>query len=704
MSILFRDVRDVEFDGTVRAQTFIGDGSALTALPHGLGDGTIRRLHAEIDIRAPVTVGGALTATAFRGDGSRLENIDAAKVTAGVLDDARIPNFDASKIIGGVFPEARIPTLTASQIDRGVFEVARVPDLDASKITGGVFSEARVPTLAASHIDRGVLHRDRIPTLHATQVSMGVFDIARIPVVPTSKIGTGVFDITRVPNLPATKITSGVLDQARLPASIDAIDIRKSLDISGDVRVGSGFRASPHVDGDGAVAWGAVHFASGRESFATIREDATTFRPKRGVFVNSLEATDSIRASSVIAETFVGSGESLKNIDAGAISRGVLAVDRVPGLDASKITGGVFDVARIPEIPATRISRGGDVLHADVIPRLDASKIAGGRLAPERLPERFSVHASFMDAGVLDVARVPNLDASKISSGTLAPERLPDIPGALLVPGSVAPEALRPLDASKIATGTIDPARLPKPDESVLPLARVPRIPATHIDGVLAPANIPSLTFDAGAVVSGVLAPERVPPMHATKLIGKIDAAAVPFLDAGLLVTGRVRREVLPDLDASMIATGTIDPARLPPIGAADISRGVFNPGRIPDLDASKITTGVLRKSCVPRLDPEHMPPFQSMCTGDIVFPGTAYVNYVKPGTTTSKPLKNALERVRSMRSVIDATGVPRIADLRTAFPEAFRDDESSAVDYSRIIALLVEAIKELDLLCFPRT
>jgi hypothetical protein len=404
----------------------------------------------------------------------------------------------------------------------------------------------------------------------------------------------------------------------------------------------------------------------------------------------------------VIAETFVGSGESLKNIDAGAISRGVLAVDRVPGLDASKITGGVFDIARIPEIPATKITR--DVLHADVIPRLDASKIAGGRLAPERLPERFSVHASFMDAGVLDVARVPNLDASKISSGTLAPERLPDIPGALLVPGSVAPEALRPFDASKIATGTIDPARLPKPDESVLPLARVPRIPATHVDGVLKPSNIPSLTFDAGAVVSGVLSAERVPPMHATKLIGKIDAAAVPFLDAGLLVTGRVRRELLPDLDASMIATGTIDPARLPPIGASDISRGVFNPGRIPDLDASKIATGVLRKSCVPRLDPEHMPPLQSMCTGDIIFPGTAYVNYVKPGTTTSKPLKNALERVRSMRSVIDATGVPRIADLGTAFPEAFRDDESSAVDYSRIIALLVEAIKELDLLCFPRT
>ena len=62
--------------------------------------------------------------------------------------------------------------------------------------------------------------------------------------------------------------------------------------------------------------------------------------------------------------------------------------------------------------------------------------------------------------------------------------------------------------------------------------------------------------------------------------------------------------------------------------------------------------------------------------------------------------MKNSLERVRTMWSVTDASGVPRIANLRAAFPEAFKSPDEDVVDYSRIIPLLVEAIKDLDLLC----
>jgi hypothetical protein len=115
-----------------------------------------------------------------------------------------------------------------------------------------------------------VLRREIIPTLHATHVAAGVFDLARIPVIPTAKIGAGVFDATRVPNLPAGKITTGVIDRARLPDAFDALDIKKTLDVSGELRVGPGFRARPQPDGDGAIVWGPLHFVAGREAFATI--------------------------------------------------------------------------------------------------------------------------------------------------------------------------------------------------------------------------------------------------------------------------------------------------------------------------------------------------------------------------------------------------------------------------------------------------
>jgi hypothetical protein len=228
----------------------------------------------------------------------------------------------------------------------------------------------------------------------------------------------------------------------------------------------------------------------------------------------------------------------------------------------------------------------------------------------------------------------------------------------------------------------------------------VPRIPADRVDGVFSASNIPALTFDASAVTTGTIAPERLPDIHASKIHGRFDVGAIPNLDANKIVTGRIRRDQIPELDASAIVSGTLDPGRLPPLGATDIGRGIFNPGRIPYLDASKITTGTLRKNLIPRLDPEHMPPLQSMCVGDLSVPGSLYASYATPEKTTSKKMKNSLERVRTMQSVIDASGVPRISNLRNAFPEAFKSPDEDVVDYSRIIPLLVEAIKDLDLLC----
>lgn len=79
-----------------------------------------------VPAQVTVTQAGRVIANEFQGDGSNLTNINATS----------IPDIDASKITTGVLALARIPNLDA----------AKIPNLDASKITTGVFADARLPT------------------------------------------------------------------------------------------------------------------------------------------------------------------------------------------------------------------------------------------------------------------------------------------------------------------------------------------------------------------------------------------------------------------------------------------------------------------------------------------------------------------------------------------------------------------------------
>jgi hypothetical protein len=79
----------------------------------------------------------------FKGNGSGLTgistasigNIDAAKITSGILDSNRIPVLLPAKI-GGTLALSQIPILDA----------ARLPSLDATKITSGTFASDRIPS------------------------------------------------------------------------------------------------------------------------------------------------------------------------------------------------------------------------------------------------------------------------------------------------------------------------------------------------------------------------------------------------------------------------------------------------------------------------------------------------------------------------------------------------------------------------------
>lgn len=101
-----------------------------------------------------------------------VQNVDASKVTSGLLAAARIPDLDAAKIISGTLAVARIPSLPASQIGSGTLAVARIPALPASIITSGTIDAARLPSTVTSNANATVVAdiaaRDAIPLVNRT--------------------------------------------------------------------------------------------------------------------------------------------------------------------------------------------------------------------------------------------------------------------------------------------------------------------------------------------------------------------------------------------------------------------------------------------------------------------------------------------------------------------------------------------------------
>lgn len=94
---------------------------------------------------------------------AKINDVDASKVNAGVLNVARIPDLDAAKITTGTFTTSHIPNLDTSKITTGTFTAPRIPSLDASKINSGTFGTQRIPDLSAAKITSGTMAMDRLP-------------------------------------------------------------------------------------------------------------------------------------------------------------------------------------------------------------------------------------------------------------------------------------------------------------------------------------------------------------------------------------------------------------------------------------------------------------------------------------------------------------------------------------------------------------
>ena len=100
---------------------------------------------------------------------SAFQVLDAGNLTTGTVAEARLPTISKSKINrSNAWDPSEIPDLNAAKVSAGVLSADRIPDLDARKVTTGEFSADRIPNLDAAKVATGTLAQTRIPALTLT--------------------------------------------------------------------------------------------------------------------------------------------------------------------------------------------------------------------------------------------------------------------------------------------------------------------------------------------------------------------------------------------------------------------------------------------------------------------------------------------------------------------------------------------------------
>ena len=139
----------------------------------------------------------------------------------------------------------------------------------------------------------------------------------------------------------------------------------------------------------------------------------------------------SLDAGKITTGTFASA--RIPTLDASKIASGTLTANRIPSLDASKITTGTLSIARIPNlggtyaltsaIPTNVSELTNDINYLTSLPSHNhaASEITSGTLADARIP---NLNASKITAGTFSASHIPDLDGSKITSGTISSDRL----------------------------------------------------------------------------------------------------------------------------------------------------------------------------------------------------------------------------------------------------------------------------------------
>lgn len=251
---------------------------------------------------------------------------------SGTVPTAQVPNLDAAKITSGLVNFLRLPTgATSTTVAIGNHTHAYVPTTDkgvalgvATLDSGGKVPLAQIPSnLGGVTTVNG----------HSGDVTLAASDVGALA-VGTRGAANGVASldasslvpVAQIPNLDASKITSGTLAVAQVPTGTT----------SGTVATGD----HTHT---GFVMTSQMGVASG---VATL--DSNTYVPIAQIPTGTISGTvatgDHAHAGVYLDAALLGAPAGVATLD----NNTLLSASQVPSLDAAKITSGVLGIDRIP--------------------------------------------------------------------------------------------------------------------------------------------------------------------------------------------------------------------------------------------------------------------------------------------------------------------------------------------------------------------
>ena len=426
------------------------------------------------------------------------------------------------------------------------------------------------------------------------------FTIGQNNTVPTNAYVTSLRMVTG-----AALYTTSAFTPSNVPLEVAAsgttaflLRVPLTPSMSGSVAIGTTRSYMLNVSGNTFLG-GTAHFAS-------------------NVGVGKPATSNALDVSGTLVATFLaGSGAGLTNLNASALTTGVISAALLPPTiaNASYLTTGTLNNALLvgggaglTSLNASALVTG--VINAALLPpslftNLNASALTTGLLNAALLPPSI-YNAAYLTSGILNAALLPsslsaavsgtgsnltNLNASALTTGLL---------NAALLPPSI-------YNAAYLTTGTLNAALLP----STINVA-------FHVGGGAGLTSLNACALTTGVINAALLPSSLSTNTNASALTtGTISAALLPptLANAAYLTSGLINAALLPpsfassssNTNASALSTGVLNAALLPPTlaNAAYLTSGLINAALLPpslstNTNASALSTGTLSAALLP--------------------------------------------------------------------------------------------------------